>query len=368
MKTIFAILFAIICLPLCAAEPTLADLIPGTWRGVHTASNNGYQHLINVQRQGGGFVGKGLTWSGMTEEQAMAATKGARTKMDYPKALCVQQQFVITLAGDTVTFKGVAAQDALNSKKYSPDNFSGKLVAPGFVGGEASDGKKSEGIFHLWKEEALKKPPTLELAKGQTLKLDCLDGGKYHYTCYIPKNYDPEKAVPVLINFSPSGDGQPFCPKLAEESGWIMAGLTESKNGPVEPSYENRDAVLADMRRRFNVDAKHVYFSGFSGGARCASESSLQLPGICAGLILVGASYAGVTPLKELPIFFIAGETDMNRKEVEGAFATAQKAGRSTSFILHPGGHAWGREEDHEAAVKWMVQQAEGKPGDVKKK
>ena len=368
MKPILLFLFSTLCFSLCGAEPTLADLIPGTWRGMSTAGNCGYQHLITVVKQGDRFVGKCVTWSGITEEQALAAVKGQRPQAEYPKARCAQQQFAITLSGETVTFKSTAVQDAFGIKKYSPDVFSGKLVAPGIVSGDASDGKKSEGIFHLAKEEALMKPPALEWATGQTLKADCLDGGKYHYTCYIPPSYDAEKPTPVLLNFSPSGNAQPLSTKLADETGWIMAGLTESKNGPVEPSYENRDAVLFDLRRRFNLDLKRVYFSGFSGGARCASESSLQYPGICAGLILIGASYGAGPPIKDVPIFFITGETDMNRKEVEAAYAAAQKAGRATSFALHPGGHAWGRAEDQENAIRWLVKQAEAKAGAGKKK
>lgn len=359
---------SLICSAIFAAEPGLAEMIPGTWRGTHTAGNGGYQHIITVQKQGPGFVGRGITWFALSEDQALAASKGQRPRADNPKAFCVLQQFAIMLDGDTVTFKGVSVQNVFGTGKYLPDTFSGKWVAPGFVSGGAADLKNSGGIFHLWKEDALKKPAALDLATGKTLKMDCLDGGKYHYTCYIPKSYDPEKAAPVLINFSPGGDGQPFSTKMAEESGWIMAGLTESKNGPVEPSFENRDAVLFDLRRRFNVDMKHIFFSGFSGGARCASESSLQYPSICAGLILVGASYGGMPPPKEIPIFYITGETDMNRKEVEGAYATSQKLGRPASFILHPGGHAWGRDEDHDAAVRWMAKQTESKHPDPKKK
>ncbi len=334
-----------------------------------TGGNCGYQHLITVQKQGNGFIGKSVTWSGLSEEQAQAAAKGQRPKTEFPKALCVQQQFAITVAGDTVTFKGVAAQESFALKKYSPDVFTGKLTAPGIVSGNFGDAAhKNEGIFHLWRDDAFKNRPALELARGQALKMDCLDGGKYHYACYIPQNYDPEKATPVLMNFSPGGNGQPLSPKLSEETGWLMVGLTESKNGPVRaPNYENRDAVLFDLRRRFNVDAKHVYFSGFSGGARCASESSLQFPGVCAGLILIGASYGAGPPPNEIPIFFITGEKDMNRKEVEAAYAAAQKAGRSTSFVLHPGGHEWGRAEDQEAAIRWLAKQTAGKAEPGKK-
>jgi dienelactone hydrolase len=368
MKTILAILLIHLTLPLSTAEPALADLLPGVWRGMHTSGTCGFQHIITVQKQGNGFIGKSVTWSGITEEQALAAVKGQRPKTEFPKAVCVQQQFTITLEGDVVTFKGTTVQETLALRKYAANVFSGKLVAPGIVGGASGDAQRTvSGIFHLWREDALKQRPALEVAKGQVLNMDCMDGGKYHYTCYVPQNYDPEKATPVLINFAPNGNAQPLSPKLAEETGWIMAGLTESKNGPVGPSYENRDAVLFDLQRRFKVDMKHVYFSGFSGGAWCASESSLQYPGVCAGLILMGAYFGAGPPPDNVPIFFITGEKDMNRKEVEAAYAAAQKVGRSVSMILHPGGHELGRAEDHEAAIRWLAKLVSGKAEPGKK-
>jgi len=121
--------------------------------------------------------------------------------------------------------------------------------------------------------------------------------------------------------------------------------------------------------RRFKVDWKHVYFSGFSGGARASSSSGQAFPGMCAGLILIGASYAGqVPPPKDQAIFYLTGQTDMNKNEVTGAYEKAKAAGRKCQFILHPGGHEWGRPEDHEAAIRWLVQETGGTKEPEKKK
>jgi len=363
-----AILASTFAMAAQAADPAKTVDLSGIWRGSHTSDRVGYQHFIRVQKSGAGFSGQGLSWFALTEEQAQGATRGQRPVPDYPGALCVSQQFAIKVDGDTVTFTGVSAQSLLNGAKYSPDVFSGKLSTANVIAGDASDGKKATGIFRLWKDGALAKPLPLDLEKGKTQNVPCVDGGNYHYSVYIPKSYDPEKATPVLINFNPGGNGEPLSTKMAEETGWIMAGLTEAKNGPWGPIMENRDAALFDLRRRFNIDMKHVYFSGHSGGARSAASSGVTYPGICAGLILIGAANGNGTPPKDQPIFYIAGQTDMNKGEVESTYDKALKSGRKCKLIIHPGGHDWGRPEDHEAAIRFLAEMnAPAKTADKKK-
>jgi len=159
------------------------------------------------------------------------------------------------------------------------------------------------------------------------------------------------------MNFDPGGNARPLLPKMADEVGWIMVGLTESKNGEWEPVLLNRDAALFDIRRRFNIDWQHVYFSGFSGGARAASTTACTYPTLTKGLICIGAAYGDGTPPVSIPIFFIAGETDMNHGEVVGEHKQAAAKKRKTEMIIHPGGHEWGRAEDHEAAIRWLVKE-----------
>jgi len=357
--------------PLRPAEPPKkdADPIAGTWRGTHSAGGGGWQHYIKVTKQGAQYAGIALSYYGMTEEQAQRAMLKQLRPNEFGgrQASCAQQQFIVQWDGKTLAFRGVAATGCHGGSRYNPDTFVGEMKVPGILTGEAADAKKKEGRFHLWREgvpEAIRPAP---IAAGRTQDLECLDDATSHYTCYLPKAYDPLKEWPVLMNFDPSGNGKPLSTKLAEEAGWIMVGLTESKNGPVQPSNENRDAALFDLRRRFNINWKRVYFSGLSGGARAASGSGVTYPALCAGLICIGAAYGKETPSKEIPIFFIAGQTDMNKSEVEGAHRAAKAAGRKTDIIIHPGGHDWGRAEDHEAAIRWLEKET-GKAAAVAKK
>jgi hypothetical protein len=348
-----------------------ADGIAGTWRGTVSAAGGGWQHFIKVTKQGAQYAGVELAYIGMTEEQAQRAMLKQLKPNEFGgrQAICVQQQFAIQWDGKTLAFRGVAVSGCYGGGRYVPDVLVGEMKIPGLLTGEAADTKKKEGRFHLWREgvpEAIRPAP---IAAGRTQDLECLDDATSHYTCYLPKAYDPSKEWPVLMNFDPSGNGKSLSTKMAEEVGWIMVGLTESKNGPVQPSNENRDGVLFDLRRRFNINWKRVYFSGLSGGARAASGAGVTYPAMCAGLICIGAAYGQETPSKEIPIFFIAGQTDMNKGEIEGAHRTRKAAGRKTDIIIHPGGHDWGRAEDHEAAIRWLEKETGANPAaDTKKK
>ncbi len=340
-----------------AAETVKPPDLSGTWHGLVSGGFGMCQQYIRVQRGGAGYVGQGMVWFALSEEQAQALVRGQKPVGAPTQAMCAMQQFAIKVDGENVTFQGVNVQSVLNGAKYRPDTFSGKLIPPGIVAGDAVNNGKTVGIFRLAKEDVFAKPLPLDLEKGKTHALSCIDGGAYHYTCYIPGGYDPTKPTPVLVNSNPGGNGKPLSTKLAEEFGWIMIGLTESKNGPWGPVFENRDAALFDLRRRFNIDMKHVYFSGLSGGARASSEAGVAYNGNCAGLILIGATYGDKTPPKDEAIFYITGETDMNRNEVTAAHEAAKKSGRKCNFILHPGGHTWGRVEDQEAAIRWLQQE-----------
>jgi hypothetical protein len=404
------------------AEPAVdrTALLVGAWRGLSESGSTLYHHRIVVRREGNGYVGEGLAWCGMTEAQADAAQRGTLALSDFPdlntnaiRPLSVHQRFEVTLKNETVTFRSLVRdkmamvvavrfadaarrlpsspipilvtrveedglmalaarpehgtsqpvpafqRDAYDQllQKYEPDRFSGTLGAAGIMAQDGSALTNGAPFFRLWKEEALAKPQALKVERGKTVTLACLDSA-YHYTCFLPSRYDPAVPTPVLMNFSPDGNAEPLSPKRAESLGWIMIGLTESRNGPWEPVCANRDAVLFDLRRRFNIDMKRIYFSGLSGGARAAALSAASYPDACAGLLCIGASSKGATPAPNIPIAFLVGETDINRPEVEGVYHAQQEAGRSVRLALHPGGHTWGRPEDHEAALQWLASQA----------
>ncbi|MCH8968839.1 MAG: hypothetical protein IIA66_06960 [Planctomycetes bacterium] len=337
------------------AEPPLEALVPGRWRGMMTADGKTTHMTIEVKEARQGFVGESLMWFGLTEDEAHNAQFGALPRQGvHKRAFVIEQDFAVTLAGDTIKFAGRRPRRLLLPLSYNPDTFAGRLERPGVVMGTARDTKTVGGFFHLWKEDALHMPLPLELAKGETHELACLDGLPFHYRCHIPQSYDPARPTPLLINSSPMGQGQPLSVKMAEEVGWLMVGLKESKNGPMPPNLENLNAVLFDLRRRFNIHPRRLYFSGFSGGSRMASWAAVNHQDACAGIICIGAGHYDGVPPKLVPIFFIVGQSDFNHDEVVALHSEAERSIRKTELIVHPGGHTWGRPQDHEAAIRWL--------------
>ena len=133
-----------------------------------------------------------------------------------------------------------------------------------------------------------------------------------------------------------------------------ISGLKESNNGPIPPNLENLNAVLFDLHRRFNVHPTRVYFSGFSGGSRMATWAAINHQDACAGIICIGGGVYEGHPPKFHPMFFIVGESDYNHDEVIELHRNVERSIRKTELIVHPGGHTWGRPEDHEAAIRWL--------------
>jgi dienelactone hydrolase len=401
--------------------PALERLLPGVWRGVQTKGYTTFHYRLEVRREGDGYVADGIAWAAMTEAQARAALNGQLSPDLFPnlrtnavRPACLEQHFTVSLKDDAVTFRaapptktvrmllliyvdaagkqgqetstaitrlepkdGPPAIETLDTAagrvkregkerdmllthfaEFTPDLFEGRLTEPGVVAQDGPDKPQENGFFRLWREDALATPQPLDKAKGSVLKIACQDGTRYHYACYLPKSYDPGKPSPVVINAAPDGNAQPLSERAAESLGWIMVGLTEAENGSMEINCRNRDAVLFDLRRRFNIDMKHIYFAGFSGGARFASLSAQSYPDNCAGLFCIGASCQGAVPPLPIPIYFLTGTTDVNRAEVTRVFTAERRAGRKTELATHPGGHSWGVSEDHEEALRWLAQQS----------
>ncbi len=48
-----------------------------------------------------------------------------------------------------------------------------------------------------------------ELPRGEIIpRVFCVDSPRHSYALYLPSNFTPEKAWPVLFGFSPAGEGR----------------------------------------------------------------------------------------------------------------------------------------------------------------
>lgn len=153
------------------------------------------------------------------------------------------------------------------------------------------------------------------------------DSTKQRYQLYVPKNYTPKKAWPLLL-FIPAGN---------QPAGWVNWKQVCAKEGVLfcspygagnstPPGQRTRIILdtLDDVRRSHRIDPDQTYLSGFSGGARMACAIGFALPEYLGGIApvcgtnpLTGPSYLRHRAADRLSIALITGEKDFNRKENE---------------------------------------------------
>jgi dienelactone hydrolase len=207
--------------------------------------------------------------------------------------------------------------------------------------------------------------PAEELPLGRVVEtVATLKDPSQTYALYLPTNYTPARRWPTLYCFDPLARGTipvKLFSEAAERFGWVVVGSNNSRNGPVADSVKAARAMFEDTEARISVEARRIYATGFSGGAR----QSILIDQLCrhclAGVIAVGAGYP--PELKpEAPVTFAlfgaAGVDDFNFPEMKTLDATLARLGATHRFESFDGGHAWPTPKLAAAAVEWMELQA----------
>jgi dienelactone hydrolase len=340
-----------------------AGKLLGEWHG-YWVGDIEVRVTAAIEEVEGGLQARTIWWSRMPLETALlaGAEDGSERLPELelpPHAWLGTVDFSVVVAGTTITFDKTAGLNLYPTVVQAPRQaftMSGTYKEPGIIVQSNPDAS----MLLLWRDGALRAPLPLELEKGKTYHLACLDNPAWHYRAYVPKSYDHATPAPVLMNCSPNRNALPLSTKLAEELGWIMIGLTERENRSGDVERHNRAAVIFDIRRRFNVDWNRFYASGFSGGARCAALTAVKYPDFCKGVICIGAGYAYDSrghyeyPPYDTPIAFVIGEQDELCYREVLALYNQQKAMRPCTLIVHPGGHTWAGPGEHEAAIRWL--------------
>ena len=187
--------------------------------------------------------------------------------------------------------------------------------------------------------------------------------GIYHYRAFVPAGYStsPDKKYPCLFICSPTGNAPMDNVKsFAAEKQWIVIMLVESKNGPSQPSYANFLAAHDDAVKRFRIDESRKMATGFSGGARVASQCIGMRPGFT-GVVLQGAGFSyvtsdykveGMNKTRGMAVYGLFGQDDGNKSEIEKL--GRQLKGHKCKFELFPGGHEWAPAEHMSKAIEWV--------------
>src|SRR5580704_3827412 len=105
-------------------------------------------------------------------------------------------------------------------------------------------------ILNLLLVALLPAAPQPDLPPGQIIAhVPCAKDATQSYALYLPSNYTPDRAWPVIYAFDPGGRGQNPVTRYqdaAEKYGYIVAGSNNSRNGPWAVSQAALTAMTRD--------------------------------------------------------------------------------------------------------------------------
>ncbi len=195
-------------------------------------------------------------------------------------------------------------------------------------------------------------------------KVVCRAAPGQSYALYLPSGYSPDAQWPILYALDPGARGRLPVDRFkdaAEKLGFIVAGSNNSRNGPMEASQAAINAILTDTTSRFSLDARRVYFTGFSGGARVAVAAGAAMAGRVAGVIGFGAGFPPTMPPSAsvaFAYFAAAGTDDFNYPELLVVDRRLEELKLPHRFLVFEGGHEWPSEAICARALEWMEIQA----------
>jgi predicted esterase len=216
-------------------------------------------------------------------------------------------------------------------------------------------------------DAAAKDSATLEtLASGSlaprlTSKVDA----RFHYAAYLPPGYRRTASAPLLVLMDPRG--RALVPLnivrgIAARVGWIVLSSYETaSDDSTAPNAAAVNAMLTDAQSMLNVDARRIYFAGFSGLARAAWQFAEAMSGGVAGIISAGASapqdtYWRIanTAAPRYDVVLVAGDEDFNFDEVRFEYARLADLGAPVRFESFTGGHEWPTDSAMNNAIAWL--------------
>ena len=204
-------------------------------------------------------------------------------------------------------------------------------------------------------------PAQSELPKGEIVeKVAIGTDASQSYALYLPKSYTPQRKWPILYAFEPMARGKlpvTIFREAAEKYGYIVVGSDNSRNGLDGTALSKfLSALWDDTHRRFSIDERRVYTTGFSGGARVAVSLAASCRCV-AGVIGNGAGFPSqLKPAADLPfIYFNAiGIDDYNYSEINALRKSLTEVKLTHRIEKFDGAHQWLTAPVAEEALAWM--------------
>lgn len=207
------------------------------------------------------------------------------------------------------------------------------------------------------------------LSAGKVTSLRTQKKYKISYHVYLPTSFDLDKKLPIVIGFSPSGDGLKYIETFkesVERMGWIGVACDSLRNGMkcgVEVEREMEKELLDAILDCIPHDENRIYLNGFSGGAMRAynitSFFQYNIAGILAhGGWLGGKEYQSLSYRENMDIAIINGNMDMGAgKWVVSDSKTLRKYSCNIRYFIFEGNHSPAPDETTLQAMKWLDEQ-----------
>jgi hypothetical protein len=194
----------------------------------------------------------------------------------------------------------------------------------------------------------------------------CQNETRQSYALYCPAQYDNKKSWPLILIFDPAARGRTGINTFiaaGRKYGFILACSNNSRNGPFGDNFTIAEAMLHDLEKRYNIDQKRIYASGFSGGSRFALAYAVKEKKI-SGVIGCGAGLPNdrnyLPSANSVFLYYgTAGTRDMNYPEMyelPGFFS--RQTGVISYLRTFSGGHQWPDPGLITEAVEWIILQS----------
>lgn len=210
------------------------------------------------------------------------------------------------------------------------------------------------------------------IAEAQTTAYTTSGKHKLGYHVYIPTDIHTIGQAPLVIAFSPGGNGKGIISKMedaAEKMGWILVGCDSLRNRMKDQQLaeEFEDELIDEILQSVVHDKRRIYLAGFSGGAMRAYSITARRKEEYAGVIAYGGWLGGYSyqdePYREgMSIAIINGIKDKganNWTEIDAA--TLKRRNCSVKRFEHGGGHKVAPPETTIEAMKWLNKEWEEK-------
>lgn len=212
-------------------------------------------------------------------------------------------------------------------------------------------------------------PEAYSLLPGKTVTATAPGKHSVTYHIFAPDDYKEDSTpMPLLVVFSPNGDGMALLNKLrngANSAGWLLVGCDKLRNGMNSDTLETEveDEVLNDVFQNIPHDASRVYLGGFSGGAMRAYGITARRTEPYAGVLafggwLGGPSYQDKPYRENMSVAMVTGVRDLGASGwVTIDTKTLRRRNCSVKHFAFDGGHSVSPPATTRAAIRWLDEQ-----------